>query len=1223
MVSYLTQRGYAPDEAAAALAACAGDAPAALHRLFGALLRAEAPACADWPLAPGGAAGSAEDAEAWADECVALGAILGDDARIGEDGASAALDVRCEGPGGAAVTLTLEVAPPAGGAYPRAPPLLALRAPPPARLPRALLRRLTVRLAAEAAAAAERGEPCAHQLACGLPDALAAALAEQAAEPVAGAAAAAVPARRSGAPVPVPASGAAASRPRRDGGGRGDDGAQRGPRRSAADVARESAALAAALMSYEGAKSGPTLAMRASRARLPAAEARQAVVTAVAQHRVVVLSGETGCGKSTQVPQFLLETAAAAGTGGACSIVVTQPRRISAIGLAERVAAERCERCGDVVGYAVRLEARRSERTRLLFCTTGILLRRLLNDPELADVSHVVLDEVHERSLESDLLLLLLRVLLQRRATLRVVLMSATADSGLFARYFKHALAGAATPRRAPRGGIADDVPPANVGQIHIPGFTHPVADYYLEDVLERTGVLIGRGSRYARKRKPAAGLVDTETGEEVPAVWQEAADEAEDDDDDAAAAAPGDKKEGVPAGDKKAAAAKAAVAEEEAAAPGEVPESWDDAPDAATTAKLQRAPSATAAPKAQSAADGPAATARAAGDAAARLRRDAEALADRELANYSEATRRSVGNVDDTQINYELIEQLISYILNTEADQGPHALVAPPLGGGPPPAAGKSPGAVLVFLPGVAEISKLQRRLERSRLLLPGDVGPLWVLPLHGSLSSADQRRVLEAPPAGVRKVVLATNVAETSVTIDDVRHVIDTGRAKEMRFDAARGLSRLEEDWTSAAAGRQRRGRAGRTAPGAAYRLYSRRTAAGLSPQQAPEMLRVPLEALCLRVKALVAAPVADTLALALTPPPAPAVAAALAQLRALRALDTAEALTPLGQCLVRMPVDARLGKMLIYGAMLRCLDPVLTVAGALSGRGLFVTPREVEARKAADAARGALGAAAGKSDHLAAARAYDGWIAACAAGRSAERAYIEANSLSWQALDGVRAAREDYAAVLAELGFVPRAYVDAVRGRGSPAAEAARATADAHAGSARVVKAALCAGLYPNVLRVAHPESRFAPTAGGTVVKDAAPAAVKFFARETGRVFLHPASVNFGVGAFESPWLVFSEALENAGSRRVYIRECTMVPAYALLLFGGDVDVRHERGTLALDGWAEFEAPARIAVLVRELRAGVDRLLAAKVADPALDIAASPAVTALLQLVRSDGF
>ena len=136
------------------------------------------------------------------------------------------------------------------------------------------------------------------------------------------------------------------------------------------------------------------------------------------------------------MPQFILEQAISSGLGGACNIVCTQPRRISAIGLAERVAAERVETCGDVVGYSVRLESKLSERTRLHFCTMGILLRRLLSDPTLGQISHIVLDEVHERSVESDLLLLLLRRLLCTRTDLRVVLMSATADADFFADYF-------------------------------------------------------------------------------------------------------------------------------------------------------------------------------------------------------------------------------------------------------------------------------------------------------------------------------------------------------------------------------------------------------------------------------------------------------------------------------------------------------------------------------------------------------------------------------------------------------------------------------------------------------------------------------------------------------------------------------------------------------------------------------------------------------------------
>ena len=106
--------------------------------------------------------------------------------------------------------------------------------------------------------------------------------------------------------------------------------------------------------------------------------------------RAAVVSGATGCGKTTQVPQFLFERAAGGGSGGDCSIIITQPRRLSAIAVAERVAAERCERIGDTVGYSIRLESKQSQNTRLLFCTTGILLRRLQSDPELTGAGGVL-----------------------------------------------------------------------------------------------------------------------------------------------------------------------------------------------------------------------------------------------------------------------------------------------------------------------------------------------------------------------------------------------------------------------------------------------------------------------------------------------------------------------------------------------------------------------------------------------------------------------------------------------------------------------------------------------------------------------------------------------------------------------------------------------------------------------------------------------------------------
>jgi ATP-dependent RNA helicase DHX57 len=153
--------------------------------------------------------------------------------------------------------------------------------------------------------------------------------------------------------------------------------------------------------------------MRQNRAKLPAASKRADVLHVISGSQVIVIMGSTGCGKSTQIPQYLLEEYIRKDKGGSCNIICTQPRRISAVGLATRVAAERSEKVGSTVGYSVRLDSKQSKETRILFCTTGVMLRRLLSDPMLSNVTHVVLDEVHERTIESDLLLLLLRELLR------------------------------------------------------------------------------------------------------------------------------------------------------------------------------------------------------------------------------------------------------------------------------------------------------------------------------------------------------------------------------------------------------------------------------------------------------------------------------------------------------------------------------------------------------------------------------------------------------------------------------------------------------------------------------------------------------------------------------------------------------------------------------------------------------------------------------------------
>lgn len=188
------------------------------------------------------------------------------------------------------------------------------------------------------------------------------------------------------------------------------------------------------------------------RASLPAWTARGLFSRALRRSRVILVSGATGCGKSTQVPQFILDDPE---IGPRANVIVTQPRRISATSLAERVADERLEPLGNTVGYRVKLDAKRGRNTRLLFCTTGVLLRRIAADPWLRGVTHVVLDEVHERDAATDFLLVLLRDLLLRgRRGLTVVVMSATMQLQLFLEYF-------ARPPRAGEKTAALPLPPA------------------------------------------------------------------------------------------------------------------------------------------------------------------------------------------------------------------------------------------------------------------------------------------------------------------------------------------------------------------------------------------------------------------------------------------------------------------------------------------------------------------------------------------------------------------------------------------------------------------------------------------------------------------------------------------------------------------------------------------------------------------------------------------
>jgi hypothetical protein len=248
------------------------------------------------------------------------------------------------------------------------------------------------------------------------------------------------------------------------GGGGHDDEEQQGRHggqheAAAAAAAADDEALRAALVETQ-ARMEP---MQQQRAALPIAALQAELLSTLAHSPVVVVSGGTGSGKSTQIPQYLLDDAIQQGSGRGVNIVVTQPRRLAAVSVATRVAAERGEQPGTSVGYRVRHRSVRARRggATIEFCTTGVLLRQLQSEPRLEGVSHVIIDEVHERDISTDFLLVLMKDLLRLRPGLRLILMSATLDARSISEYFG--------------GAPLVEVPSAP---------RYPVEEIYLEDLL-------------------------------------------------------------------------------------------------------------------------------------------------------------------------------------------------------------------------------------------------------------------------------------------------------------------------------------------------------------------------------------------------------------------------------------------------------------------------------------------------------------------------------------------------------------------------------------------------------------------------------------------------------------------------------------------------------------------------------------------------------------------
>ncbi|WP_122879982.1 ATP-dependent RNA helicase HrpA, partial [Burkholderia pseudomallei] len=491
---------------------------------------------------------------------------------------------------------------------------------------------------------------------------------------------------------------------------------------------------------------------------LPVSGKRDEIARAIAAHPVVIVCGETGSGKTTQLPKICLALGRGLGAGGAGLIGHTQPRRLAASSTGRRIAEELGTPFGEVVGYKVRFTDNLAPGASVKLMTDGILLAETQTDPLLKAYDTLIIDEAHERSLNIDFLLGYLRQILPRRPDLKLIVTSATIDAERFARHF------------------GSDERPAPV--IEVSGRLYPVEVRY----------------------RPIAD-------------------------------------------------------------------------------------------------DRPAAVRHAEGASSGRDRAKSAREAERDLMD---------GIVD-------AVDELCR----------------------------EGPGDVLVFLPGEREIRDAAEALRKHH---PPHTE---ILPLFARLSAAEQERVFKASNA--RRIVLATNVAETSLTVPGIRYVVDTGLARVKRYSYRNKVEQLQIEPISQAAANQRAGRCGRVADGICIRLYEESDFAGRARFTDPEILRSSLASVILRMKSLHLSAIESFPFI--EPPPGRAIADGYQLLNELGAVDDENALTPLGRELARLPLDPRVGRMILAARDQQALREVLVIASALSVQD----PRErpVDAQEQADQA------------------------------------------------------------------------------------------------------------------------------------------------------------------------------------------------------------------------------------------------------------------------------
>lgn len=533
--------------------------------------------------------------------------------------------------------------------------------------------------------------------------------------------------------------------------------------------------------------------LQQARKELPIYKARDILIQQLKQHNTLIIVGETGSGKTTQLPQYILE----AGINKKGRIGITQPRRVAAITIAQRVAKETGSQLGHLVGYSIRFEDVTSKHTKIKYMTDGMLLRESQLDPDLKRYSVIILDEAHERTLNTDILFGVVKAAQQKRPDLKIVVMSATLEAEAFSKYYN------------------------NAKILYVKGRQHPVEMFYCS--------------------------------EEEP-----------------------------------------------------------DFQDACVTATLQ----------------------------------------------------------------LHLSEK---------------------------------PGDILVFLTGQEEIENVGAILEDKVRLFPPEIPKLIVCPIFSSLPSEKQMQVFEPTPEGCRKVVLATNIAETSITINGIKYVIDTGLVKVRAYNPKTGMESLKIMRISKASAAQRKGRAGRECPGKCFRLYTEEEYSKMDMFTVPEIKRCNLSEIVLQLKSL---GINNVLTFDfLDKPNRNALIKSLEQLYAIGALNKNGTLSEFGKKLAQLPLEPMFSATLLKAEEYECVSEILTIIAMLSVEAIFYSPSNQ--REKADKAKGKFASIYG--DHITLLKVYREYKAA-----RGDPQWCWGNYINSKSMKKVLEVRKQLADILQKMGI-----------------------------------------------------------------------------------------------------------------------------------------------------------------------------------------------------------